>query len=89
MKQYTTFAVFAILVVLAIPLKVSAAEITPNPSTYQYGSTSEYSTGTQVQASSGGTLADTGDAQSVVNFIATILVIAGLGGVFIARKKYA
>lgn len=55
---------------------VHASEITPDPSTYSYGSTSEFSQSKDIQHTSTGVLANTGQ-----NYVLLMFVCLALGGV--------
>jgi hypothetical protein len=65
-----------LITLLLLPVTVNAAEINPDASTYGYGSTSE--TSNEVNAS-GGSLATTGDPVQIIEAIAILLVLVGVG----------
>jgi hypothetical protein len=75
--------------VAAVPAK--AAEINPDPDSYTFGSTSEfspYSATTGGGTSGGGSLAPTGDSQLIGLVAVVVLIIAAIGiTVYLLKKR--
>lgn len=98
-KQTSRFAaaILVVAVFCCIPATVSAEEITPDPSSYEYGSTSEFSAYSELNVvadasdSSGSdsseNLADTGINSSHISALAVLFIVSG--GAVIATKRYA
>lgn len=76
------------IAVIGLPGAVQAAEITPDPSSYSYGSTSEVAPSTQVQLSNSGSLASTGENATYILIGAVVLIGGGIACLrFVAGKK--
>lgn len=78
----------SLVIIVNFSATVSAAEITPNASTYSHGSTSEFAEAAVIQAPESEGLADTGQAQGIVYVIGTALVLMGTGIIVIMRRKH-
>lgn len=93
MKVFKALVLAVFLAVAPVSIAV-AQEITPDPGTYRYGSTSEFSpyqevtidTGSDSEDSESEDLADTGIAQTFIIVSGISFIIAGA---FIARQKLA
>jgi hypothetical protein len=72
-------SLLSLLLVLALPLGVGAAEISPDSATYSYGSTSEFSSPQDVVSanSATGSLADTGQGVILASVMALGVIAAG------------
>ena len=96
MKKISIIAFSQLVLLVAVGFFLvpiaNAAEITPNPDTYSYGSTSELapSVTIQTQGSSSSNLAGTGESAKIIQITAGVLLIAGLGLVarlFIQKRQ--
>jgi hypothetical protein len=77
-------AVLILIMIFAKP--VHAAEITPDPSTYVYGSTSEFSP--YVTLTSSGSLAPTGESQFILVLLAITAIASGVAVLYVATRLY-
>lgn len=78
--------IIATLLFIIVP-RARAAEITPDPTTYSYGSTSEFSQSKNVEIISQGKLANTGQNVYVLTGIIAVIVCAA-GSLIIYRKRH-
>lgn len=88
MKKYLLIPL-ALFAVILMPASAMAAEITPDSSTYGYGSTSEHSSEVVATQGSSSSLASTGDSTKIITYVALGLVLIGGGAVayFAVKKK--
>lgn len=91
MKKYLLLLPALLIILAMTSSSVHAAEITPDPSEYSFGSTSEMSaSGTydeeRTEDSDSGSLADTGETATYIIVGAVALII--IGG-FVARRTLA
>ena len=87
----TSMASLSIFGAVFYAIPVHAAEITPDSSSYSYGSTSEIAPSTTI-TTNGSSLASTGDPANIVKIVAIVLIVVGAGvgiRVLIRRKQKA
>lgn len=78
------------IIITAAPMSVSAAEISPEPGTYTFGSTSEFSEPASVpgpDVSGSDALADTGESQVAIYIASGLLFTLALGLLYVVRQK--
>lgn len=81
-KLITAFIILAASMMIFTSPQVSAKEITPSADSYSYGSTSEYSASTSIEAPNStpsGNLASTGDPANIIKICAIVLILVGVG----------
>lgn len=89
MKKLFITTTLAITLSLTFVSVSRAAEITPDPSTYSYGSTSEFSPyrSLTTTTTTGEGLASTGDDTKVVFLIATCILLLSICGLYSSFYK--
>lgn len=90
MKLLNTILTTAIttgLIFFCISAPAFAAEIHPAASSYSYGSTSEFSTSSQVTPSSSSDLAPTGQNKNIPIIIGATVVLVGVGILVTSQRK--
>lgn len=74
-----TFSSLIIILSVAVAMPVSAAEITPDPDSYSYGSTSEFAVSEEITVAED--LAETGENTKLLYAVAGLLVILGVAAI--------
>ncbi len=90
--RIVAIATIMLFVCVAVPCRVSAAEISPSESTYTYGSTSEYSAAEPVQVLSANQLVNTGSSISTSKLIIgslSMLLVVSVILISIKSRRYA
>ncbi len=82
LKQFIRLSVTPMLIIAILLLigggTVAAAEITPDPTSYSYGSTSEISPSSTITTNPS-SLASTGDPANIIKIAAVVLILTGVG----------
>lgn len=86
MKKLISALLVLVLLVL-VPVSVHAQEITPDPDSYDYGSTSEYAESISLSGAAESSLADTGQSQTIGLIAGGVLIVLSIGTVVLLRQK--